>query len=1093
MKTQEIARHGDNSGKTAESKNPRHKTGLLKFGVSLCLCLVFFVGMLLHNNAEASPFDKKDEDDEPQYASMDPSRPGAGYSAILYHAQNGLPTSEANAIVQTKDGFIWIGCYSGLIRYDGNVFERMDSTTGIASVISLFVDSKERLWVGTNDSGAFVIEKGQVRTFRHEDGLKSLSVRAITEDAEGNVYLATTQGVVIVDPSMNTHNVENPLIADAFIRAMKADKNGLVYGLTQNGNLFTLKFDKIIVYYNLETEKMPGVISIYPDPDDADYIYLGTDSNEVFRLDMAASFRRFRMIDVAPLNKINSILSIDGVLWFCANNGIGIMENGKLRILDNVKMNNSVEQMMADYQNNLWFVSSHQGVLKITANRFADVFSWYNLDDSDMQTVVNATCSYDNLMLFGTNDGLIVVSEEKQITEWGIREVKTASGDIIRKKDLIEMLQNVRIRSIMRDSRNRIWISTYSDYGLICYELGIVTCYTKADGMPSNRIRCVKETSAGYYWVACTGGVVIMDNENNIRKIYKEDDGIYNTEILTLEEAANGDLIIGTDGGGIFILGASAMKTINTSNGLTSDVVMRVKKDPYRNLYWIVTSNAIAYMDSSYNVTVIRNFPYANNFDLYENSKGEMWILASNGIYVAKVDELLQNEEIHPLFYNWKNGLPYVATSNSYSELKSNGDLYIAGTGGVTSVNIEEEYENVTDLKAALPYVIVDGKEIYPDEKGVIRIQADAKKVVIPCFIFTYSLTNPKVTFWLDGFDNTKTTVDRADLSSVSYTNLHGKTYYFRMEIKDTAGQQIKTISIKIIKNKMFYEFWWFQALAFVIGTLVVAWVISALVHRKIRKIIEKEEEQKIFINEMIEAFAKTIDMKDNYTNGHSFRVAKYTAMLAEELGYKEEDIEKYHNIALLHDIGKIGVEDKVLKKEGKLEDDEFMQIKSHASRGYEVLKDISIMPELAIGAGAHHERPDGKGYPNGLKGDEIPRVAQIIAVADCFDAMYSDRPYRKRMNFEKAVSIIKGAAGTQLTADVVDAFLRLVDKGEFRAPDDVGGGTVEDIDNIHKREAEEDRLKKEAEKKAKEEAAGKTEETSGKPEETAQADKKTE
>jgi energy-coupling factor transport system substrate-specific component len=115
------------------------------------------------------------------------------------------------------------------------------------------------------------------------------------------------------------------------------------------------------------------------------------------------------------------------------------------------------------------------------------------------------------------------------------------------------------------------------------------------------------------------------------------------------------------------------------------------------------------------------------------------------------------------------------------------------------------------------------------------------------------------------------------------------------------------------------------------------------------------------------------------------------------------------------------------------------------------VLKDISIMPELAIGAGAHHERPDGKGYPKGLKGDEIPRVAQIIAVADTFDAMYSDRPYRKRMNFEKAVSIIRDAAGTQLAADVVDAFLRLVDRGFFRAPDDEGGGTSEDIDNIHK------------------------------------------
>ena len=106
-------------------------------------------------------------------------------------------------------------------------------------------------------------------------------------------------------------------------------------------------------------------------------------------------------------------------------------------------------------------------------------------------------------------------------------------------------------------------------------------------------------------------------------------------------------------------------------------------------------------------------------------------------------------------------------------------------------------------------------------------------------------------------------------------------------------------------------------------------------------------------------------------------------------------------------------------------------------------------MPELAVGAGAHHERPDGKGYPNGLVGDQIPRVAQIIAVADTFDAMYSKRPYRTRMNFDKVVSIIKDVSGTQLTSDVVDAFLRLVEKGEFRAEDDDGGGSVEEIDNV--------------------------------------------
>ena len=228
------------------------------------------------------------------------------------------------------------------------------------------------------------------------------------------------------------------------------------------------------------------------------------------------------------------------------------------------------------------------------------------------------------------------------------------------------------------------------------------------------------------------------------------------------------------------------------------------------------------------------------------------------------------------------------------------------------------------------------------------------------------------------------------------------------------------------------------------------------LLREQVRSLEQKQQENMTFISEMTESFAKVIDMKDQYTNGHSVRVAKYTVMLARELGYDEETIEQYYRIALLHDIGKIGVPSEVLNKPGKLTDEEYEIIKAHSQKGYEILKNISIMPELAIGAGSHHERPDGKGYPNGLKGDEIPRVAQIIAVADTFDAMYSNRPYRKRMNFEKAVTIIKEASGTQLSEDVVAAFLRLVEQGNFRAADDNGGGTTENIDNIHKRLAEE-------------------------------------
>ena len=220
----------------------------------------------------------------------------------------------------------------------------------------------------------------------------------------------------------------------------------------------------------------------------------------------------------------------------------------------------------------------------------------------------------------------------------------------------------------------------------------------------------------------------------------------------------------------------------------------------------------------------------------------------------------------------------------------------------------------------------------------------------------------------------------------------------------------------------------------------VIALMALAVKHYmdiRTKKLVAKNKEQKKLIREVVEAFARVIDMKDKYTRGHSIRVAHYTAMLAKEMGRDEDTCEKYYNIALLHDIGKIGIPEEVLNKPGKLNDEEFATIKSHSALGFDTLKDISIMPELAIGAGAHHERPDGKGYPKGLKHEEIPDVARIIAVADTFDAMYSNRPYRNRMPFSKAYGIITEVSGTQLDAEVVEAFKRLVEKGFFRAPDD--------------------------------------------------------
>ncbi len=188
-------------------------------------------------------------------------------------------------------------------------------------------------------------------------------------------------------------------------------------------------------------------------------------------------------------------------------------------------------------------------------------------------------------------------------------------------------------------------------------------------------------------------------------------------------------------------------------------------------------------------------------------------------------------------------------------------------------------------------------------------------------------------------------------------------------------------------------------------------------------------EESKQLFKEMAVALAKTIDAKDNYTHGHSERVADYAQLIAKRAGDDEEAQKRIYYMGLLHDIGKIGVAGNIINKPGRLNDDEFHSIQSHTIIGSEILRNISRFPDLSIGARSHHERYDGKGYPDHLAGDEIPRPARIIAVADTYDAMTSSRSYRKGLPQDVARSEIEKGRGAQFDPQFADLMLQLIDE----------------------------------------------------------------
>ncbi|MDA8369637.1 MAG: HD-GYP domain-containing protein [Nocardiopsaceae bacterium] len=182
----------------------------------------------------------------------------------------------------------------------------------------------------------------------------------------------------------------------------------------------------------------------------------------------------------------------------------------------------------------------------------------------------------------------------------------------------------------------------------------------------------------------------------------------------------------------------------------------------------------------------------------------------------------------------------------------------------------------------------------------------------------------------------------------------------------------------------------------------------------------------------------QAVETKDYYTRGHCMRVSKASGMIAQELGMDAERVQTIRYAGMLHDVGKLGVPTKVLQKSGKLTEEEFAAIQLHPMRGYEIVREIGFLGEALTGIMHHHERMDGRGYPMGLSGTDIPEFARIISVADAFDCMTSTRSYRKARSIEEAIVELRRCAGPQFDPAMVDALIAAVEREGWDAPDAV-------------------------------------------------------
>ena len=261
-----------------------------------------------------------------------------------------------------------------------------------------------------------------------------------------------------------------------------------------------------------------------------------------------------------------------------------------------------------------------------------------------------------------------------------------------------------------------------------------------------------------------------------------------------------------------------------------------------------------------------------------------------------------------------------------------------------------------------------------------------------------------------------------------------GISYFYKMSLIHTIKEMTKgytsTYLLLMILASVGARLVESYGLVALVPMILAFLTISFVFHHyydNVVKLQQKVEEVKRFNHNFLTTMAASIDARDRYTSGHSLRVAYWGREIAKQIGLSSEKVDEVYFGGILHDIGKIGIEDEILNKKGRLTPEEYDKIKQHTVIGYEIIKQAGMFHELLPVIRSHHERVDGKGYPDGLVGNEIPLIARILAVSDAFDAMVADRPYRKGLPIDQALQEIRRGAGTQFDEELASHFIVVI------------------------------------------------------------------
>ena len=961
-----------------------------------------------------------------------------------------LEVSGAEAICQTEDGYVWIAQYSGLTRYDSKEFVTYKSFEfdgqeySVINVRALAAEGST-LYIGTSEH-IYVYKDYHFEPLLMDPGV----VTGIVLDEEKDLLYISTQnnGAIIYDIAKGTKTAI-PGSDGKYVRdiALDLERDNCYYQVAEgvydkNGNEVFMN-SRLLEIYSYDTT-----------------LFMAEDSGIIHRYDMESG----KMLDDFTIpDQVNRMLySEEDRLLFvaCEKDGIYCVDfstsEPTVALAGDLESKSQLVDLMIDYEGNLWVASHYigaSGVSIITRNALSEL-----LYDDPIWQSLNEPPAFDRNVYAVERYGDILYIVAARIYRYDLKQNMILPDNAIMQRIDAYAAAKTQEGRAQGDSnfeftyapkdveifRDKIYFAV-SGIGLVEYDPNseavviydqnyIIDHHGKLVGDPAlettNTVRSLRSFD-DYLALGYTRGLMRFDGtEFSVMNL--------STNVLYINKTKDGQLLYDRTQG-LFVVDDdfSAVEEIPTEKGVTGN---RLKFLVDGDLIYYTLNSRLFRLDTvngngiSEEVTI----PYIKG-SIVELSKirfGDKdgdpeykYVIGSQTqLYITdslEGDRLADYES-----FDATNGLhPIIANTSGYYD-ESEQKYYLQSTNGVFVYDFNKTRDIPAPAKIVVSSVDLDGEHFYGN---TISIGKDVYRVAFNLSILGFRPNNGYTIYYkLDGIDEDYT-VAADDNRSAYYTNLAGGSYDFHVYVTDEYGQSSNEIRVHLEKEKKVNEQWWFWAALAIIAVAAVVLIASAYVHHKTKQSLKRQLEYKNITVESIQAIARTIDAKDEYTNGHSIRVGAYSKIIAENLGMSSDEVDNIYYIALLHDIGKIAIPDSILNKPGRLTDEEFAVMKSHTTRGAAILKGISTIPQIIEGAKSHHEKYDGSGYPEGLKGEDIPFVARIICCADCFDAMASKRVYKAPFSLDVITNEFERCAGTQFDPQISRVVVDLITTGKLQ------------------------------------------------------------